>query len=139
MKKIKSMSNIYPQLGHDTTSSKTTVYFRENATEQIVPSEFEGEEDYVIYVWDETHYTLDEYEKVLLEQQLEKQEEDILNNALATVELYETISVTNEAIKHVSNLSLAPLYAKLVDKGLRNIDEVPLGIKDMVENILKEM
>lgn len=60
----KSQSSIYPDLV-DTTSSKTTVYIRQNVHEITNTDEFGNES--VIYEYDEAKLTKDQYEEYLKE------------------------------------------------------------------------
>lgn len=60
MQKRKSESTVFPE-SLDITSSKSTVYVREN----IVAEEREGT---TMYVYDETEYARAEYESLALEQ-----------------------------------------------------------------------
>lgn len=61
---IKSQSSVYPDLV-DTTSSKTTVYIRQNVHEITNTDEFGNES--VIYEYDEAKLTKEEYQEYLKE------------------------------------------------------------------------
>ena len=62
---IKSQSSIKPEL-IDTTSSKTTVYLRQNIVENIKTDEMSGEKT-VFYEYDEAKLTKAEYQEYLKE------------------------------------------------------------------------
>ena len=62
---VKSESTIKPEL-IDTTSSKTTVYIRQNIVENIKTNEMSGEET-VFYEYEEAKLTKAEYQEYLKE------------------------------------------------------------------------
>ena len=62
---IKSQSSVKPDL-LDTTSSKTTVYLRQNIVENIKTDEMSGEES-VFYEYEEAKLTKQEYQEYLKE------------------------------------------------------------------------
>ena len=62
---IKSQSSVKPDL-IDTTSSKTTVYIRQNIVENIKTDEMSGEET-VLYEYEEAKLTKQEYQEYLKE------------------------------------------------------------------------
>ena len=62
---IKSQSSVKPDLV-DTTSSKTTVYIRQNIVENIKTDEISGEET-VFYDYEEAKLTKQEYQEYLKE------------------------------------------------------------------------
>ena len=62
---VKSQSSVKPDL-IDTTSSKTTVYIRQNIVENIKTDEMPGEET-VFYEYDEAKLTKQEYQEYLKE------------------------------------------------------------------------
>ena len=62
---IKSQSSVKPDLV-DTTSSKTTVYLRQNIVENIKTDEMSGEET-VFYEYEEAKLTKEEYQEYLKE------------------------------------------------------------------------
>ena len=62
---IKSQSSVKPDL-IDTTSSKTTVYLRQNIVENIKTDEMSGEES-VFYEYEEAKLTKQEYQEYLKE------------------------------------------------------------------------
>ena len=62
---IKSQSSVKPDL-IDTTSSKTTVYIRQNIVEKIKTDEMSGEET-VFYEYEEAKLTKAEYQEYLKE------------------------------------------------------------------------
>ena len=75
---IKSQSSVKPELV-DTTSSKTTVYIRQNIVENIKTDEMSGEET-VFYEYDEAKLTKAEYKEYLKELEIidiQKQRADI--------------------------------------------------------------
>ena len=75
---IKSQSSVKPDLV-DTTSSKTTVYIRQNIVENIKTDEMSGEET-VFYEYDEAKLTKEEYQEYLKELEIidiQKQRADI--------------------------------------------------------------
>ena len=75
---IKSQSSVKPDLV-DTTSSKTTVYIRQNIVENIKTDEMSGEET-VFYEYDEAKLTKAEYQEYLKELEIvdiQKQRADI--------------------------------------------------------------
>ena len=75
---IKSQSSVKPDL-IDTTSSKTTVYIRQNIVENIKTDEMSGEET-VFYEYDEAKLTKAEYQEYLKELEIvdiQKQRADI--------------------------------------------------------------
>ena len=65
MNYVKSKSTIKPEL-IDTTSSKTTVYIRQNIVENIKTDEMSGEET-VFYEYEEAKLTKEEYQEYLKE------------------------------------------------------------------------
>ena len=62
---VKSQSSVKPDL-IDTTSSKTTVYLRQNIVENIKTDERSGEET-VFYEYEEAKHTKAEYQEYLKE------------------------------------------------------------------------
>ena len=75
---IKSQSSVEPDLV-DTTSSKTTVYIRQNIVENIKKDEMSGEET-VFYEYEEAKLTKEEYQEYLKELEIidiQKQRADI--------------------------------------------------------------
>ena len=75
---IKSQSSVKPDL-LDTTSSKTTVYIRQNIVENKKTDEMSGEET-VFYEYDEAKLTKAEYQEYLKELEIidiQKQRADI--------------------------------------------------------------
>ena len=75
---IKSQSSVKPELV-DTTSSKTTVYIRQNIVENIKTDEMSGEET-VFYEYEEAKLTKAEYKEYLKELEIidiQKQRADI--------------------------------------------------------------
>ena len=78
MNYVKSKSTIKPEL-IDTTSSKTTVYIRQNIVENIKTDEMTGEKT-VFYEYDEAKLTKEEYQEYLKELEIidiQKQRADI--------------------------------------------------------------
>ena len=78
MNYAKSKSTIKPQL-IDTTSSKTTVYIRQNIVENIKTDEMTGEKT-VFYEYEEAKLTKEEYQEYLKELEIidiQKQRADI--------------------------------------------------------------
>ena len=75
---IKSQSSVKPDLV-DTTSSKTTVYIRQNIVENIKTDEMSGKET-VFYEYEEAKLTKAEYQEYLKELEIidiQKQRADI--------------------------------------------------------------
>lgn len=72
----KSQSSVYPEL-LDTTSSKTTVYIRQNVKEIQSTDEDTGE-TYTTYEYEEAKLTKEEYEQYL--------EETTVNQTLESIE-----------------------------------------------------
>lgn len=75
---VKSQSSIKPDL-IDTTSSKTTVYLRQNIVKNIKTDEMSGEET-VFYEYEEAKLTKAEYQEYLKELEIidiQKQRADI--------------------------------------------------------------
>ena len=75
---VKSQSSVKPDL-IDTTSSKTTVYVRQNIVEKIKTDEMSGEET-VFYEYEEAKLTKAEYQEYLKELEIidiQKQRADI--------------------------------------------------------------
>ena len=75
---VKSQSSIKPEL-IDTTSSKTSVYIRQNIIENIKTDEMSGEET-VFYEYEEAKLTKAEYQEYLKELEIvdiQKQRADI--------------------------------------------------------------
>ena len=75
---IKSQSSVKPDLV-DTTSSKTTVYIRQNIVENIKTDEMSGEQT-VFYEYEEAKLTKQEYQEYLKELEIidiQKQRADI--------------------------------------------------------------
>ena len=75
---IKSQSSVKPDLV-DTTSSKTTVYVRQNIVENIKTDEMSGKET-VFYEYEEAKLTKEEYQEYLKELEIidiQKQRADI--------------------------------------------------------------
>lgn len=62
---IKSQSSVKPDLV-DTTSSKTTVYIRQNIVENIKTDEMSGEET-IFYEYEEAKLTKEEYQEYMKE------------------------------------------------------------------------
>ena len=82
---IKSQSSVKPDLV-DTTSSKTTVYLRQNIVENIKTDEMSGKET-VFYEYEEAKLTKAEYKEYLKELEIidiQKQRADIDYIALMT-------------------------------------------------------
>ena len=78
MNYVKSESTIKPEL-IDTTSSKTTVYIRQNIVENTKIDEMSGEET-VFYEYEEAKLTKEEYQEYLKELEIidiQKQRADI--------------------------------------------------------------
>lgn len=78
MNYVKSESTIKPEL-IDTTSSKTTVYIRQNIVENTKTDEMSGEET-VFYEYEEAKLTKKEYQEYLKELEIidiQKQRADI--------------------------------------------------------------
>ena len=78
LKYVKSQSSVKPDLV-DTTSSKTTVYIRQNIIENIKTDEMSGEEA-VFYEYEEAKLTKAEYQEYLKELEIidiQKQRADI--------------------------------------------------------------
>ena len=78
LKYVKSQSSVKPDL-IDTTSSKTTVYIRQNIVENIKTDEMSGEET-VFYEYEEAKLTKAEYKEYLKELEIidiQKQRADI--------------------------------------------------------------
>ena len=75
---VKSQSSVKPDLV-DTTSSKTTVYIRQNIVENIKTDEMSGEQT-VFYEYEEAKLTKEEYKEYLKELEIidiQKQRADI--------------------------------------------------------------
>lgn len=75
---VKSQSSVKPELV-DTTSSKTTVYLRQNIVENIKTDEMSGKET-VFYEYEEAKLTKEEYQEYLKELEIidiQKQRADI--------------------------------------------------------------
>ena len=75
---VKSQSSVKPDL-IDTTSSKTTVYIRQNIVENIKTDEMSGKET-VFYEYEEAKLTKEEYKEYLKELEIidiQKQRADI--------------------------------------------------------------
>ena len=75
---VKSSSSVKPDLV-DTTSSKTTVYIRQNIVENIKTDEMSGKET-IFYEYDEAKLTKEEYQEYLKELEIidiQKQRADI--------------------------------------------------------------
>lgn len=75
---VKSQSSVKPDLV-DTTSSKTTVYIRQNIVENIKTDEMSGEET-IFYEYEEAKLTKAEYQEYLKELEIidiQKQRADI--------------------------------------------------------------
>ena len=75
---VKSQSSVKPELV-DTTSSKTTVYIRQNIVENIKTDEMSGKET-VFYEYEEAKLTKAEYKEYLKELEIidiQKQSADI--------------------------------------------------------------
>ena len=82
---IKSQSSVKPDLV-DTTSSKTTVYVRQNIVENIKTDEMSGEET-TFYEYEEAKLTKAEYQEYLKELEIidiQKQRADIDYSMLMT-------------------------------------------------------
>ena len=75
---VKSQSSVKPDL-IDTTSSKTTVYIRQNIVENIKTDEMSGKET-VFYEYEEAKLTKEEYQEYMKELEIidiQKQRADI--------------------------------------------------------------
>ena len=80
---VKSSSSVKPDLV-DTTSSKTTVYIRQNIVENIKTDEMSGKET-VFYEYEEAKLTKAEYQEYLKEleiKDIQKQRDDMYYIAL---------------------------------------------------------
>ena len=72
----------------------------------------------------------------------EAQDSEILNTMLATTEIYETIlmatvsvlaSNEEEVNNNIFGKRMISIYATLVEKGLKTIDEIPFVIREQVK------
>lgn len=109
--------------------SSLYVYVRENIKEDIRPIGKDGE-TLTFYIYDEIQYTKDEY--AIIEATNNNLEQDLL-----IVELYETLiaftGTTFSTIKQKqSNKSLVNTYVRLINSGLKSIEDVPEFLKEKV-------
>ena len=74
---------------------------------------------HIEYEYELLQYTKDEYIKLMSEQNYETQ--------LALVELYESLGVQD----------MSRIYANLIERGLKTLNDVPKKLKKDVEEILK--
>ena len=75
-----------------------------------------------------------------LEEKQTQQGEEILSNVLAIVEIFEMISSTTPALMNIAeteNNSIIKMYCTLIMKGIKNINDVPMVLKDQVTKRLK--
>lgn len=85
-----------------------------------------------------------ENENLKLEQ--EKQNEEILTNMLANTEIFEMVlgmtpitSIEEKNNKNVGGNSMIEVYATLIIKGIKTIEDVPLVIREKVVERLKQL
>ena len=83
-----------------------------------------------------------ENEKLKLEQ--EQQNEEILVNMLANTEMFEMIlsmipmTLSEDKTKNNGgNMGICDIYASLIEKGVKTIDDVPVQIVEQVKNKLE--
>ena len=97
---IKSQSSVKPDLV-DTTSSKTTVYIRQNIVENIKTDETSGEET-VFYEYDEAKLTKEEYQEYLKELNGSDTLQTIENLKTENQNLNEQVSMLTECLLEMS-------------------------------------
>ena len=76
----------------------------------------------------------------------ESQDNEILNTMLATTEIYETILMATASVlasneeevnNNIFGKRMISIYATLVEKGLKTIDEIPFVIREQVKLYLQ--
>ena len=80
-----------------------------------------------------------------INEQQEAQDTEILNTMLATTELYETVlmvtgsalALNEEGNNNAFGKRMISIYATLVEKGLKTIDEIPFVIREQVKLYLQ--
>ena len=80
-----------------------------------------------------------------INEQQEAQDAEILNTMLATTELYETVlmvtgstlALNEEVNNNIFGKRMISIYATLVEKGLKTIDEIPFVIREQVKLYLQ--
>ena len=97
---IKSQSSVKPDLV-DTTSSKTTVYIRQNIVENIKTDEMTGEET-VFYEYEEAKLTKEEYQEYLKELNGSDTLQTIENLKAENQNLNEQVSMLTECLLEMS-------------------------------------
>ena len=97
---VKSSSSVKPDL-IDTTSSKTTVYVRQNIVENINTDEISGEET-VFYEYDEAKLTKEEYQEYLKELNGSDTLQTIENLKAENQNLNEQVSMLTECLLEMS-------------------------------------
>ena len=97
---IKSQSSVKPDLV-DTTSSKTTVYIRQNIVENIKTDEMSGEES-VFYEYEEAKLTKAEYQEYLKELNSSDTLQTIENLKAENQNLNEQVSMLTECLLEMS-------------------------------------
>ena len=97
---IKSQSSVKPDLV-DTTSSKTTVYLRQNIVENIKTDEMSGEET-VFYEYDEAKLTKVEYQEYLKELNCSDTLQTIKDLKVENQNLNEQVTMLTECLLEMS-------------------------------------
>lgn len=129
MKKFTNVQSATKPTTVEKNISSFYVYVRSNIKEDIRVIGEQGETA-TFYIYDEIQYTKDEY--AIIEATNNNLEQDLL-----IVELYETLiaftGTTFSAIKQKqSNNSLVNTYVRLINSGLKNIEDVPEFLKEEV-------
>ena len=97
---IKSQSSVKPDL-FDTTSSKTTVYVRQNIVENKKTDKMSGEET-VFYEYEEAKLTKQEYQEYLKELNSSDTLQTIENLKVENQNLNEQVSMLTECLLEMS-------------------------------------
>ena len=100
LKYVKSQSSVKPDLV-DTTSSKTTVYIRQNIVKNIKTDEMSGEE-VVFYEYGEAKLTKEEYQEYLKELNGSDTLQTIENLKAENQNLNEQVSMLTECLLEMS-------------------------------------
>lgn len=138
---MKKLCNIISLLKPKTVSEEDNlIKVRDNIKDILVTDEvFENQKP--AYMYNETQYTEEEYNKMKLEERVAKIEEDINLLQLAFDEFIKSQS-SDQSIQLMSIYTqysaISQMYANMIEKGIFTIDRVPARYKEEVEAVLAE-
>jgi hypothetical protein len=103
-----------------------------------------------MYQYNEIQYKKDEYIELMADENIKlkisqsNQDEEILNNMIATTEIFEMVLGAIPDTYSVENRTLGgdkmvEIYCTLIIKGVKSIDDVPLMLKEKVIERLKQL